>query len=208
MSLVNHDAAALQAWSEFLVSPGMSPMIVTALDSVADALQGVEFALIGGQAVFLHGYQRFSKDVDIGVIVPVKQVAARLQNKGFRQLRGARFVEPRTSVEVDVVKLPRCAIPSVKSPELRRVGSHDLPVLDLETLIALKVKVGRIQDEADVVALLKTGREPDRARLVGLLRGLGEGVEPFDRLADRARRELEQQAAHEREQAEEQPDDD
>ncbi len=72
MSLVDHDALSIETWSEFLVSPGLSPTLVTALEALSDALQGVEFALIGGQAVFLHGYQRFSKDLDIGVIVPKK----------------------------------------------------------------------------------------------------------------------------------------
>ena len=96
MSLVNHDPASIETWSEFLVSPGLAPTLVTALEALADALQGVEFALISGQAVFLHGYERFSKDLDIGVIVPVKQVAARLMSKGFLQAGGARFTEPAT----------------------------------------------------------------------------------------------------------------
>lgn len=206
MGLVDHDAASIETWSEFLVSPGLSPTLVTALGALTDALQGVEFALIGGQAVFLHGYQRFSKDLDIGVIVPVKQVAARLLSKGFIQHSGARFTEPSTGVTVDVVKLPRCAIPSVKKPDVHVVGSRSIPVIDLETLLALKVKVGRARDEADVVELLKSGRSPDRKRLVDLLRGLGEGTEGFDQLAERARREQREQEEHDRQQADE-PDD-
>jgi len=203
MGGVDHDAAALETWSEFLVSPGLSPTLVTALEALSDALQGVEFALVGGQAVFLHGYPRFSKDLDVGVIVPVKQVAARLVSAGFRQVGGARFTEPSTGVTVDVVKLPRCAAPSVKSPDVHVVGSRRIPVVDLETLLALKVKVGRARDEADVVELLKAGRSPDRKRLAQLLRGLGEGTEGFDRLADRARREQREQEEHERQQTDE-----
>ncbi len=203
MGVVDHDALSIETWSEFLVSPGLSPTLVTALEALSVALQGIEFALIGGQAVFLHGYQRFSKDLDVGVIVPVKQVAARLQSKGFVRVHGARFTEPSTGVTVDVVKLPRCAIPSVKSPDLHIVGSRSVPVIDLEMLLALKVKVGRARDEADVVELLKAGRSPDRKRLIELLRGLGEGAEGFDQLAERAHREKREQEEHDRQQADE-----
>ncbi|MGE0707016.1 MAG: hypothetical protein AB7T09_03305 [Planctomycetota bacterium] len=178
-------------WGEFLVTPGLPPTLVTALEALVDALDGFEFALIGGQAVFLHGYQRFSKDLDVGVIVPVKQVAARLRERGFVPAGGARFYEPLTRVSVDVVKLPRCAIPSVKAPDRYPVGARSIPVIDLETLLALKVKLGRARDEADVVELLKTGRALDAARLSQLLRGLGEEPASFERLAERARREQE-----------------
>jgi len=103
----------------------------------------------------------------------------------------------------DVVKLPRCATPSVKNPDLHVVGAKRIPVIDFEMLLALKVKVGRARDEADVVELLKSGRSPNRRRLVELLRGLGEGTEGFDRLAERARREQREQEEHERQQADE-----
>lgn len=206
MAPVNHDPASIATWSDFLVSPGLSPPVIKTLEALADALQGVEFALIGGQAVFLHGYQRFSKDVDIGVLVPVKQVAARLVTRGFVHERGARFREPTTGVTIDVVKLPRCTIPSVKAPDLHQVGARTVPVVDLETLLALKVKVGRARDEADVIELLKTGRAVDRERVVQLLRGLGEPAEVFDRLAERARREADEQAEHERRQADDEVD--
>lgn len=201
MGLTHHDPTSIERWSEFLVSPGLTPTHISALKALTTALDGVEFALIGGHAVFLHGYPRFSKDIDIGVIVPVKQVSARLLSQGFLPIHAARFSEPITGVTVDVVKLPRCAIPSVKNPVLLPFDvGHHVPVVDLETLLALKLKAGRAQDEADVIELLKAGRQPDRRQLTYLLRKLGEATDEFERLARRAEQEHRQQADHEREQ--------
>jgi hypothetical protein len=179
----------LAAWSEFVMAPGLAPRILTALERLLGALKGVEFLLIGGQAVFLHGHERSSKDLDVGVVTPLKGVVARLAAAGFVHVTGARVREPTTGIEVDVVKLPRCAIPSMKAPAMVQVGALEVPVVPLELLIALKVKLGRFQDEADVAGLLHAGRTPDRARLQELLRGLGEDISGYDRLVERARRE-------------------
>src|SRR5688572_31695046 len=106
------------------------------LRRLEDALKDVEHVLIGGQAVFFSGYPRFTEDVDIGVIVPVKQAASRLVQAGFKVVQGARFVDPSTKVQVDVVKLPRCTIPYVKQPvHVQAATGLTLPVLPLPALV-------------------------------------------------------------------------
>lgn len=172
------------------MSDTLGAEFITTLAHIDDALKGVDHVLIGGQAVFFSGYERFSADIDIGVIRPVREVAACLVKGGFVLVKGARLVDPLTRVEVDVVKLPRCTIPFVKKP--RRVKASpdlDVPVLGLPALVALKVKVGRLKDEADVVELLKAGSVPDRDEVVRLLRSLGETAESYDRLVERAEQE-------------------
>ncbi|MCO5166481.1 MAG: hypothetical protein M9894_08965 [Planctomycetes bacterium] len=176
--------------ARFVMSDTLGAEFLETLRRVEEALQGLDHALIGGQAVFFSGYPRFTEDVDIGVVVPVREAAARLARAGFRPVQGARFIHPTTKVEVDLVKLPRCTIPYVKRPARVTAGpALELPVLALPALVALKVKVGRLKDEADVVELLKHGAVPDRDEVVRLLRSMGEPAEGYDRLVRRAEEE-------------------
>jgi len=187
---VPSDQERVQRLARFVMSDTIGPEFLSSLARIERALVGFEHALIGGQAVFYSGYERFSGDIDVGVIRPVRDAAAALVKAGFRLREGARFVDPDTQVEVDVVKLPRVTIPYVKTP--RRVDAGPglvVPVLPLPALMALKMKVGRLKDEADVIELLKAGAVPDRDEVVRILRGLGETAEGYDRLVLRAKTE-------------------
>jgi hypothetical protein len=176
--------------ARFVTSDTLGAEFIETLQRLETALKGIDHVLIGGQAVFFSGYERFSADVDVGVLRPVREVSTCLTNAGFVPVKEARFVDPRTHVEVDVVKLPRCMAPSVKEP--RRVSAGpglDVPVLGLAALVASKVETHRIQDEADVVELLKAGAVPDRAEVARLLRSLGRSSRSYDRLVARAEQE-------------------
>lgn len=85
------------------MSDTIGPEFQATIAKVERALAEVEHVLIGGQAVFFSGYERFSADVDVGVIVPVRDPCARMARGGFVHKVGARFVDPDTEVEVDVV---------------------------------------------------------------------------------------------------------
>lgn len=180
----------LRRLAEFVMSETLGPNFLTTLRHIERALEGVEHVLIGGQAVYFSGYERFSKDIDIGVIRPIRGLAPLLLRAGFKHLRAARFVHPETEIEVDLVKLPRCTIPYVKRPRTAAAAPDlSVPMIDLAPLLALKVKTGRIQDEADVVELLKAKAVPDRLEVVRLLKRLGETAESYDRLVARAEQE-------------------
>jgi hypothetical protein len=176
--------------ARFVMSDTLGAEFLATLTRLEAALSGLDHAIVGGQAVFFSGYRRFTADVDVGVLTPVRQAARRLVEAGFRHLRGGRFVDPGTGVEVDLVKLPRCTIPYVRQAvRVRASAALELPILGLPALVALKVKVGRSQDEADVINLINAGSIPDRAEVVRLLRSLGETAESYDRLVERAARE-------------------
>jgi hypothetical protein len=176
--------------ARFVLSDTLGAEFLDTLTRLEAALSGLDHAIVGGQAVFFSGYRRFTADVGVGVVTPVREAARRLGDAGFQHLRGARFVDPTTEVEVDVVKLPRCTVPYVRQPVRVMAGpTLELPILGLPALIALKVKLGRSQDQADVINLLNVGSVPDRAEVVRLLRSLGETAESYDRLIERAERE-------------------
>jgi hypothetical protein len=173
--------------ARFVMSPTIGPEFLATISRVTAALASVPHALIGGQAVFFRGYRRFSKDVDVGVSTTVREAVKLLAAAGFRVVEGARLVDPATKIEVDVVHLPRAVIPRLRATDpIDLGGGVRARVIDVESLVALKVKIGRLQDEADVVELLKAGARPDRGVVVDLLKRLGEGSDTYDRLVARA----------------------
>ena len=172
------------------MSETIGPGFLKTIAKVTTALAAVPHALIGGQAVFFRGYRRFSKDVDIGVSVSVRDAVKALVGAGLRVVAGARLVDPETKIEVDVVRMPRAVLPRLAQAEVMDLGGGvRARVLDLESLLALKVKIGRVQDEADVAGLLKAGAKPDRGVVLDLLRRLGETGDAYERLVERARQE-------------------
>lgn len=78
----------------------------------------------------------------------------------------------------------------MKKPVTAHVGPGiDAPMIALAPLIALKIKMGRLKDLADVVELLKAGSIPDRNEVARLLKSLGEQPDSYDRLFERASKE-------------------
>ncbi len=177
--------------ARFVMSDSIGAEFLRTIERVTTTLgAAMPHALIGGQAVFFRGYRRFSKDVDFGVIGSARDAVRALVHAGFELRQAARLRDPDTNVEVDVVRLPRAVLDRVRTAEILDLGGGvRAPVIDLESLVALKVKVGRLQDQADVVELLKSGAEPDRATVATLLGRLGEPAGAYDDLVEEARRE-------------------
>lgn len=179
--------------ARFVMSPTLGPEFLATIARVGEALErsAVPHALIGGQAVFFRGYRRFTKDVDVGVGTSVREAVSALVRAGLRPLRGGRLIDPLSRVEVDLVRLPRVLLPRLAGAErLDLGGGVQGRVIDLESLVALKLKLGRLQDLADVVELLKHGARPEREVILRLARGLGEdAAAAYDQLLERARRE-------------------
>lgn len=128
---------------------------------------GVDYLLIGGQAVIAHGYPRLTKDMDLWVRPTVengRRVLKALSDFGtpLRGFEPERFLEPETVVmlgrepfRVDVLT----QIPGVIFSEAweRRtfvtLDAERIPLIGVDDLIANKKAVGRLQDLADVEAL-------------------------------------------------------
>jgi len=160
------------------VSSTPSLRITPLLRRLAEA--GVDFLVIGGVAVFLQGYPRFTKDLDIVYATN----AANLERLGDLLVAlGARLrgIEEEVPFVADARTLRRTSILTLET----EIGSIDLLVdpagadryeamreradlveldgvafriVSLDDLLAMKRAAGRPQDVADVDALLTVNR--------------------------------------------------
>lgn len=177
---------------------GLEALLGKTIQRVMRALEGVNYAFIGGIAVYAHGYQRSTDDADVGICAPVRNLGALLERAGFKHKAGIRFRDPATGVTVDLFRVPAKFLPYLKDPEVRKLGRIEIPVIPLDMLLAMKMRAGRAQDEADVVELIKLRAPYDARRLDRWLKELeatGDvGVRKrFSELKDRARREVARQ---------------
>jgi hypothetical protein len=138
------------------------------------AEHGVDFVLIGGLAVQTHGHVRTTNDADL-IPAPDPDNLKRLA-EALRSL-GARVLNPgEEDTPVDAKMLPRATIwqfatrdggidvmhevpggrPYAELSDRAlhvRLGDVDVPVVDLDDLIRMKLARGRPVDLADVAAL-------------------------------------------------------
>jgi hypothetical protein len=128
---------------------------------------GIRYAIIGGMAVNAHHHQRTTKDVDF--LLSAQGLAA------FRKLveagefdavpgRPRRFIDRQTGVTFDVLvagAFPGSGTPGpIAFPDPSGVSQviDDLHVVDLPTLVQLKLAARRFQDFADVVSLIRANQ--------------------------------------------------
>ncbi len=139
------------------------------LDKLARRLAGigVPYALVGGLAMFHHGYQRFTDDVDL-LVTP--EGLERIQN----ELTGLGYIPPftgsknlkdaDTGVKIEFLvtgQYPGDGLPkpiSFPDPERVSVILRGIPTISLPTLVELKLASGtaewRQKDLVDVQALI------------------------------------------------------
>lgn len=133
---------------------------------VADALEaaGIPYAIAGGMAVNAHRYERTTGDVDFlltsaGLDAFLKLLAS----AEFQRVSGRsrRFYDPTTQTTFDVLVtglFPGSGRPGpVVFPDPTDVGEviNQRRVINLPTLIQLKLAAGRYKDFGDVVALIR-----------------------------------------------------
>jgi predicted nucleotidyltransferase len=143
----------------------------------------IEFVLVGGLAVALHGYQRVTMDVDVVLAMDEENLQRFLSAAKKSGLR------PTIPVQLDSLAQPELieqwcrekgmlafslrgaetmatvmdvlVRPVVPFAELRRdatmvaVGSVNVPVASIEHLIAMKTNTGRSKDMIDIEELRK-----------------------------------------------------
>jgi hypothetical protein len=146
------------------------------------AEHGVDYVLIGGLAVQTHGHVRTTNDADL-IPAPdpanLKRLATALRSLDARVLNAG---EEDTPVEAKM--LPRATIWQFVTPDggidvmhevpggrsyaelseraLRvRLGDVEVPVVDLDDLIQMKLARGRPTDLADVAALTDPAAEAE-----------------------------------------------
>ena len=130
---------------------------------------GISYAIVGGMAMFFHGYRRFPEDVDI-LVTPegLKEVHRQLEGLGYvppfmgsKQLRDAEYgvrVEFLVSGQYPGDGKPKpVAFPD---PEESSIEIDGIRFLQLAKLIELKLASGtapgRRKDLADVQELIRT----------------------------------------------------
>jgi hypothetical protein len=143
---------------------------------------GIPYAMAGGMAMFLHGYRRFTEDVDLLVTADaLRAVHERLEGLGyvapFAGSKNLRDAETGVRIEFIVTGgFPGDGMPKpVTFPDPEQVSTviGGVRCLNLPTLVQLKLASGtapgRRKDLGDVQELI---------RLMGLPEGFAEDLDP------------------------------
>lgn len=143
----------------------MTPSVAkvdTALPALRALLEeaAVPYLLVGGLAVVHHGYVRSTQDIDVLVDgAELAKLDALLAKHGFEREGHARLRHVASQVVVDLLiggqAMPRPGSPPYPAPQQVAASNEDPTVIGLAALLELKLRGGRHQDRADVVALVK-----------------------------------------------------
>ena len=145
---------------------------------------GIEYAVVGGMALFHHGYRRFTEDVDL-LVTPqgLREIHRRLQGLGylppFEGSKNLRDTESGVKIEFLITGgFPGDGKPKpVAFPAPSQVSTEKDSIwyIRLPKLVELKLASGinnpaRMKDLADVLELI---------RILNLPKGLSEQLHPF-----------------------------
>ena len=131
----------------------------------------IQFAIVGGMALFYHGLRRFTEDVDV-LVTPegLQRVHRELDGlgyvppfKGIRDLQNGVRIEFLVSGQYPGDGKPKPVAFPDPSGKVVEVGG--VPILELPALIELKLasgmtNPGRLKDLADVQELIRVRRLP------------------------------------------------
>ena len=173
---------------------------------VAGALEqaGIAYAVVGGMAVNAHRHQRTTGDVDFLLsaagLASLRAIAAAHQ---FAPTPGRprRFIDLTSGVTFDVLvagQFPGSGEPGpVAFPDPSDVSQpmDNVRVVNLPTLVQLKLAAGRYQDFADVVSLIRANGLDD-----SFMQSLHPSLRPdFSECLEEMRREDRYEARMDRE---------
>lgn len=145
------------------MTPG-APAIDEALPALRALLAagGLDYRLVGGIAVVHHGYLRATRDLVVLVPAGADEVLAPLcAAHGFLRESRTRLRHVASGTSIDLLiagdAMPRAGRPPYPRPEEldASASAEARDVVGLVGLITLKLRAGRLQDLADVAALLK-----------------------------------------------------
>jgi len=159
---------AMSEGSLFLDGRGRVQETLRRLSARLDEL-GIEYAVSGGMALFLHGYRRYTDDVAILVTSEaLDRIHEQLDGRGYRRpferSKNLRDTDSKVKIEFLVTgQFPGDGKPkAIAFPNARDVAEvrNGVKVLNLPTLITLKLAsgmsgAGRGKDLGDVEELIK-----------------------------------------------------
>jgi hypothetical protein len=180
-----------------------SPDLLDTTERIAGLLaeQGVEAMIIGAAAMAAHRYVRHTEDIDLGVNMPVRDlatVAGILRTAGFEVVvREPDGHDPLGGV-IDVSgdfglvqivnfgeRFPAIIDSGLASSTLRTRADGPLRIAPLPHLIGLKLYAGGMKSKADIVELLRNNPSADRDSIRDLCRLYRlRGLEPLIQEAD------------------------
>lgn len=148
--------------------------------------RGVPYAIAGGMALFLHGYRRFTEDVDILVTREgLQRIHAELDGLGYlRPFAGSKNLRDTVSgVKIEFLiagEYPGDGRPksiAFPNPDESAEVRNGMRVLDIAQIVSLKIASGitgqgRSKDLADVEELIKALSLPE---------ALSETLHPYSR---------------------------
>ena len=162
--------------------------VFEALHKIARRLDelGIPYVVVGGMALFHHGFRRFTEDVDILVTrEDLKRIHSRLEGLGYlpphRHSKNLRDTDLGVRIEFLTTgdfpgdgKEKPVAFPD---PALAYTESDGIKYVGLPTLVELKLasgmtNAGRLKDLADVMELIKVLHLPEN---------FSENLHPFVR---------------------------
>lgn len=138
---------------------------------------GIPYAVVGGMAMFAHGFRRFTEDVDLLVTREgMRQVLEHLEGLGYVQPAGTSTKLRDTTTGVRIEFLITGGFPgdgkpkavSFPDPSAVAVDIDGVRYLGLPALLELKLASGmtggvnRLKDLADVVELIRTLKLPEQ----------------------------------------------
>jgi len=152
------------------------------LENLKDKLTraGIDYAVIGGMALTIHGYVRATQDVDLLMTAEgLETFRSSLVGRGFvPAFTGATkmFKDAATGVSVEIItagEFPGDGKPksvSFPDPAVAAVELDGIRVVRLRTLVELKLASGltapdRLKDLADVQELIRTLSLPENLAL-------------------------------------------
>jgi hypothetical protein len=146
------------------------------------AEHGVDYILIGGLAVQTHGHVRTTTDADLipapdpanleRLAAALRSLDARVLNAGEEDIAVDAKMLPRATIwqfvtrdgGIDVIHEVPGGRPYAELSDRAlhvRLGDIDVPVVDLDDLIRMKLARGRPVDIADVAALTDPDADPE-----------------------------------------------
>ena len=140
---------------------------------------GHAHALIGGLAVWAHGYERATADVDF--LVTRRAEASLTGDPLGGEARGKTIRVDGVLVDLLFPKAEEDYLEWAITKSCARVIDA-LPVLPLDALVCMKLACGRMRDQGDVVELIKRGWIDRRVVVAYLAVNRPDLVEEFESL--------------------------
>ncbi len=153
---VQHAVAEIAGGKPLDVDPRALVDAVRQVRSVLKSIEDAYGVFIGGLAVQQHGYERYTKDVDVVVdSAHFGAVLQKLRDGGFVVQPDFGLTHRDTGAQLDLLRegttLKNSPAPLPHPSELGVSGGF----ATLPALIQLKLNASRLQDKADIVELLK-----------------------------------------------------